>query len=401
MRDAVISEPLRTPVGRIGSALASLQAADLASCVIHALVERSELSGRVDAVVLGQCNPSGEAPAIGRVAALNAGLPVETSGLQVDRRCGSGLEAVLYASMPVQTGVADVVLAGGVESMSNSDFYSTGLRGSHGQGDLVLRDRLVRARETAGGRRYFLDGGMIETAEKLRAMYAIGREEQDELAFLSHQCAVAAQDAGRFDDEIVPVAVKMKGEESCVTFDKHPRRKTSLEDLSQLRPVMLASDPCATVTAGNASGQNDAASVCVVSDHVTAERAGLRPLARLRSWAVAGVDPRLMGLGPLPASQKALTRAGLEMDEIDLIELNEAFAIQVLAVCREWNVTANDFERLNVNGSGISLGHPLGATGARILTTLLREMKRRDVRYGLETLCVGGGQGIAAVFENI
>lgn len=401
MKDAVICEPLRTPVGRIGGALASLKAADLASSVIQALVDRSELSGGVDAVILGQCNPSGEAPAIGRVAALDAGLSIETSGMQVDRRCGSGLEAVLYASMLVQTGVSELVLAGGVESMSNADFYSTELRNPHRQGDLLLHDRLARARQTAGGRRFFLDGGMIETAENLRAMYGIGREEQDELAFLSHQRAVAAQDAGRFDDEIVPMAVKRMGEDTLVTVDEHPRRETSLEHLSQLTPVMGASDPRATVTAGNASGQNDAAAVCVVCDHATAERRGLRPLARLRSWAVAGVDPRHMGLGPIPASHKAITRAGLELNDIDLIELNEAFAVQVLAVCREWKFAKKDVERLNVNGSGISLGHPLGATGARILATLLREMGRRDARYGLETLCIGGGQGIAAVFESI
>jgi acetyl-CoA C-acetyltransferase len=243
---------------------------------------------------------------------------------------------------------------------------------------------------------------MLETAENLRRDYAIPREEQDELAYRSHQRAVAAQDAGRFDDEIVPVTViNRRGVATTLTQDEHPRRDTTVEVLGELKPVMHGEDGEATVTAGNASGQNDAASACIVTTPEKAAELGLRPLGKVVSWAVAGVPPRTMGIGPVPATQKALERAGLSLDDIDLIELNEAFAAQVLACTREWKFADADFERLNVNGSGISLGHPVGATGGRILATLLRELDRREARYGLETMCIGGGQGLTAVFERV
>jgi acetyl-CoA C-acetyltransferase len=271
--------------------------------------------------------------------------------------------------------------------------------GSRG-GDMVLHDTLARGRATAGGANYPVPGGMLETAENLRREYAIGREEQDELALRSHRNAVAAQRAGLFAEEIVPVTVKSRKGDVVVDTDEHPRADANIESLAKLRPVMLSADPEATVTAGNASGQNDAAAVCVVTHPGEAERRGLRPLARLVSWAVAGVAPRVMGIGPVPATARALDRAGLKLSDMDLIELNEAFAVQVLACLREWGLAGTDTDRLNVNGSGISLGHPIGATGCRILTTLLREMDRRGSRYGLETMCIGGGQGLAAVFER-
>jgi len=400
MRDAVVCEPLRTPVGRYGGVLKPLSAAALAAAVIRALCDRAGLeSGDVDDVVFGQGYPNGEAPAIGRVAALDAGLGVEVSGLQLDRRCGSGLQAVCYAAMQVQTGVSDLVIAGGVESMSSVEHYAAGLR--WGAGDHVdLTDRLGRARVTAGGVNHPVPGGMLETAENLRRDYKIGRQEQDELALGSHQRAVAAQEEGRFRDEIVPVTVAGRRGDTTVDRDEHPRRDTCMEQLAALRAVRSTTDPDATVTAGNASGQNDGAAACIVTNPARAEALGLRPLARLVSWAVAGVPPRTMGIGPVPASARALDRAGLDLADMDLIELNEAFAAQVLAVTREWKLGDADFERLNVNGSGISLGHPVGATGARILATLLHEMQRREARYGLETMCIGGGQGIAAVFER-
>jgi acetyl-CoA C-acetyltransferase len=336
------------------------------------------------------------------VAALDAGLPVATPGLQLDRRCGSGLQAVIYAAMQVQTGVSDVVIAGGCESMSQVEFYSTTARYGVSGGDLAFHDRLVRARETAGGERYPVPGGMIETAENLRREYRIPREEQDELAYHSHQRAVAAQDRGGFRDEIVPVAVRdRRGNETMIDTDEHPRRDTTIEKLSALRPVMARQDPEATVTAGNASGQNDAASACLVTTPQRAAELGLRPLGRMVSWAVAGVPPRTMGIGPVPSASKALERSDLRLADMDLIELNEAFASQVLACTREWKFADSDFARLNVNGSGISLGHPVGATGARILATLLHEMDRRQARHGLETMCIGGGQGLAAVFERL
>ena len=396
-RDAVICQPLRTPVGRFGGVLRDVGAATLAATVIRELVDRTGLRGEdIDDVIMGQCYASGEAPAIGRVAALDAGLPIDVPGLQIDRRCGSGLQAVVYACMQVQTGAAELVLAGGADSMSQAEFYSTRPRWGVKGGAIKLEDRLERARVNAGGVNHPVAGGMLETAENVRRQYAIGRAEQDELALRSHERAVAAQDRGAFDEEIVPVAVR----EGVVELDEHPRADTTLEALGRLRAIMGASDPDATVTAGNSSGQNDGAAICVVTHPERAAELGLQPLARLVSWAVAGVPPETMGIGPVPSTQLALERAGLTLEQIDLIELNEAFASQVLAVLREWQLH-DGLERVNVNGSGISLGHPVGATGARILATLLHEMRRREARLGLETMCIGGGQGLAAVFERV
>jgi acetyl-CoA C-acetyltransferase len=403
MSDVVICEPVRTPVGRFGGALAPLSAVDLASTLLTELVRRTGLQeGDVDDVVLGQCYANGESPAIGRIAALDAGLGTGVPGLQVDRRCGSGLQAVLYAAGQVATGAAKVVVAGGAESMSNVEHYALGLRTGVRMGGVELMDRLDRARETAGGRHHPVPGGMLETAENLRRDYGISREEQDELSVRSQQRAGAAHDAGRFADELVPVTVpgRRGRPDVVVDRDEHPRPETTLEDLAKLRPVRLKVDDASTVTAGNASGQNDGAAMCVVTTRDEAERRGMRPLLALRSWAVAGVGPEVMGIGPVPATAAALDRAGLTLDEIDVIELNEAFAAQVLACLREWKVDPGD-ERLNPNGSGISLGHPVGATGARILATMAREMERRESRYGLETMCIGGGQGLAAVFEAV
>ncbi len=403
MRDAVICEPLRTPVGGFGGSLRDVPVQDLASTVVKALLERSGLPPEsVDDVLLGNCYPTMEAPAIGRVAALDAGLPVTASGLQIDRRCGSGLQAVLYAAMSVQTGAAEVVLAGGAESMSNAPFYSTAMRwGVKAGPGVLLQDGLARGRVTAGGVHHPVPGGMIETAENLRREYRIGREEQDEFAVRSHQRAAAATAEGRFADEIVPVTVKGRKGDTVVDRDEHIRPDASVETLAKLRPIMGKQDDEATVTAGNASGQNDGAAVCIVTSPEKAAELGLRPLARLVSWAVAGVPPKTMGIGPVPATARALAQAEVKLSDVDLIELNEAFASQVLACTREWGFTDSDFERVNVNGSGISLGHPVGATGGRILATLTREMARREARYGLETMCIGGGQGLAALFERV
>ncbi|RIK00342.1 MAG: acetyl-CoA C-acyltransferase [Acidobacteria bacterium] len=401
--DVVICEPLRTPVGRYGGVFVDVPATDLAAQVISELMSRTGIDPEsVDDVIFGQCYPNGEAPAIGRVAALDAGLPVTVPGLQLDRRCGSGLQAVLDAAMRVQTGVADVVIAGGVESMSRAEYYTESMRWGAKGAPAALHDRLARGRVTAGGRNHPVPGGMLETAENLRRKYGIGRREQDELAVESHRRAVAAIDSGVFAEEIVPVSVpQRKGDDRVVDRDEHPRADTTVDTLARLRPIMAAQDPEATVTAGNASGQNDGAAACLVTTRAHAERLGLRPLGRLVTWAVAGVAPAEMGIGPVPSTEKALKRAGLTLADIDLIELNEAFAAQALAVTREWGFTAADFERTNVNGSGISLGHPVGATGVRILATLLRELDRRGARYGLETMCIGGGQGLTAIFERV
>ena len=309
LRDAVICEPLRTPVGGYGGVFRDVPAAELAAVVIRELIARTGIEpGAVDDVILGQCYPNGEAPAIGRVAALDAGLPVEVPGSQLDRRCGSGLQAVINAAMQVQTGVCDLVLAGGAESMSQAEFYSTDIRWGVRGGQAALHDRLARGRVTAGGVHHPVPGGMLETAENLRREYGISRAEQDALALASHRKAVAAQAGGRFADEIVPVTVRTRKGETSVGTDEHPRADTTAEKLAALRPVLGRSDPAATVTAGNASGQNDGAAVCVVTHPERAAGLGLRPLGRLVVWAVAGVPPATMGIGPVPATARAVPR---------------------------------------------------------------------------------------------
>jgi acetyl-CoA C-acetyltransferase len=402
MREAVICEPVRTPIGRYGGMFKSQSAVDLGVAALKGLLERTGLApDAVQDVILGHCYPNSDAPAIGRVVALDAGLPVTVPGMQVDRRCGSGLQAVIQACLQVGNGDHDVVIAGGCESMSNVAFYSTDMRWGGARGGVRVHDGLARGRTTAGGRHYPVPGGMLETAENLRRQYGISRLEQDELAVRSHQRAVAAQKDGVLAEEIIPVAVRTRHGEELVDTDEHPRADTSVESLGKLKPVLLAEDPEATVTAGNASGQNDAASMCVVTTPEKADERGLTPLVRLVSWGLAGVAPNIMGIGPVPATEAALAKAGLQLTDIDIIELNEAFAAQALAVMREWNFGPADLDRTNVHGSGISLGHPVGATGGRMLATLARELNRRQARYGLETMCIGGGQGLAAVFERV
>ncbi len=402
MRDAVICEPVRTAVGRYGGMYKGLTAHELGAAVVRGLIARTNIPvTSVDDVLFAQCYPSMDAPALGRVVGLDAGLPVGIGGLQLDRRCGSGLQAIINASMQVATGASDLVMAGGAESMSNAPFYSTTARwGIRGDG-LLLNDALARGRVTAGGINFPVPGGMIETAENLRREYKISREEQDELAFHSHQRAVAAQAQGLFSSVIVPIEVQTPKGVTVLSVDEHPRADTTMETLAKLKPMVGKQDPHATVTAGNASGQNDGASACIVTTRERAGDLGLRPMARIVSWAVAGVEPNRMGIGPVPSTAKALARSGLNFAQLDLIELNEAFASQVLACTREWRFSRSDFDRMNVNGSGISLGHPVGATGGRILATLLPEMERRGARYGLETMCIGGGQGLSAIFERV
>lgn len=402
MRDVVVCEPVRTPIGRYGGMFKTVTAVDLGAQALTGLLERTGLDPvEIDDVVLGHCNGNSEAPAIGRVVALDAGLPVTVPGQHLDRRCGSGLQSVVNAVMGVLSGAQDLVVAGGVESMSNAVFYSTDMRWGGARSGIRVHDGLVRARETAGGSRYPVPGGMIETAENLRAEYAISRTEQDELAVASHARAVAAQNSGVYAEEIIPVTVRGRKGDTVIDTDEHPRADTTLESLAELKPIMGRQDPEATVTAGNASGQNDAAALCVVTTRDKAEELGLRPLVRLRTWAAAGVAPKVMGIGPVPATARALEQAGLTLADMDVIELNEAFAAQALAVMREWRFAAKDLERTNVHGSGISLGHPVGATGTRMVGTLARELDRSGGRYGLVTMCVGGGQGLAAVFEAV
>ena len=402
MRQAVICEPYRTPVGRFGGQFKTVTAQDLGAQLLRGLLARAQPPPeRVDDIIFAHCYPTMDAPALGRVIALDAGLPVGVGGLQLDRRCGSGLQAVIYASMQVATGGSDLVIAGGAESMSNAPFYATDLRWGAEGAAMQFHDALARGRVTAGGVNFPVPGGMIETAENLRRRYAIPRAEQDEFAVGSHRKAVAAQENGTFDQEIIPISVKGRKGAQVIARDEHPRADASVEALAALRPILRASDPDATVTAGNASGQNDGASAAIVTTPEMAASLGLKPFATMISWAVAGVPPDIMGIGPVPACAKALARAELRMSDIDLFEVNEAFAAKALACTREWKFTNAEFARTNVNGSGISLGHPVGATGGRILATLLREMARRKVRYGLETMCIGGGQGLAAIFERV
>ena len=397
MREVAIVSPVRTAVGNFGGGLQGVQAADLGSIVIKETLDRSGIDpAKVDDVILGHGYPSGENPAIGRLVSLKAGLPIEVPGYQLDRRCSSGLQAILNAAMLVQTENADVVIAGGVESMSNAEFYVNESRWGARFGSVTLHDRLARARETISPEeRFGYISGMIETAENLAKQYEISREEQDDYAVRSHQRAVAASESGKFEQEIVAVPVaQRRGDPVPFEKDEGPRADTSVEALARLRPIMNDG----TVTAGNASSQNDAASVCLVVAGDKLEELGLKPLGFLRGWAVTGCHPAYMGIGPVSAVTKVMGKVGMALEDMDLIELNEAFAAQVLAVLREWKLPNQD--KLNVNGSGISLGHPIAATGARILTTLLHEMERRNAQFGLETMCVGGGQGVAAVFER-
>ena len=397
MKRAAIVSPIRTPVGKFQGSLASMTAGELGAVILRELVARTKIDPtRIDDVIFAQGYGSGEAPCIARWSALAADLPISVPGYQLDRRCGSGLQAVIDAAMMVQTGVADVVVAGGVESMSNVEYYSTDMRAGARMGSVTMHDRLQRGRVMSQPiERFGVISGMIETADNLARDYQISREECDEYAAMSHQRAAAAWAAGKFDDELVPVSVKQKkGDPIIFAKDEGVRADATAESLGQLRAL----EKGGVVTAGNASQQNDAAAACLVVSEDKLAELNLDPMGWFVSWAAAGCEPSRMGIGPVPAVERLFARTGMGWDDIDLVELNEAFAPQVLAVLRGWGWDERD--RLNVNGSGISLGHPIGATGGRILANLLREMHRRDARYGLETMCIGGGQGIAAIFER-
>jgi acetyl-CoA C-acetyltransferase len=401
MRRVAIVAPLRTAVGTFGGALRPVRAEQLASTVIKALVEQTGVDPqRIEDVALAQSYSNSEAPCIGRWAALDAGLPVEVPGFQIDRRCGGGLQAVITAAMTVQTGAADVVIAGGVESMSNIEHYTTTTRWGSRAGNQTLYDRLDRGRERSQPAWRFGEiSGMIETAENLAREYGIGRDEADEFSVRSHRRAAAAWESGAFKDEIVPVEVPQR-KADAVVFDRDEgvRPDSSPETLGRLRAIL----PDGTVTAGNAAQQNDAAAACLVVAEDRLDELGLEPIAWFEGWAAVGCEPSMMGIGPVGAAKKLLARADLGFDDLDLIEINEAFAVQVLSVLMGWGVSLAEVEdRLNVNGSGISLGHPIGATGGRILATMLHELKRRQGTYALETMCIGGGQGIAALFKGV
>ncbi|MFL6717203.1 MAG: acetyl-CoA C-acetyltransferase [Burkholderiaceae bacterium] len=397
MKRAAIVSPLRTPIGAFGGALRSIPVEELGAIVARAVVERTGLDpALIEDVIFAHSYANGEVPCTGRWVALQAGFPISVAGMQLDRRCGSGLQAIATAAMMVQTGAADIVMAGGVESMSNVEYYTTDMRWGKRAGSVRFHDRLERGRERSQPEhRFGRISGMIETAENLARDYKISREESDAFALRSHQRAAQAWELGKFDNEVVPVRVpQRKGDPMLVNRDEGIRTDLSLAQLAALKPLMKDG----VVTAGNACQQNDAAAACLIVAEDKLEALGLTPIGYLHSWAAAGCEPSHMGIGPVPAVKKLFGKNGLSFNEMGLVELNEAFACQALACTRGWEWY--DPERLNVNGSGISLGHPVGATGVRIMTSLLHEMQRRDTRYGLETMCIGGGQGLAAVFER-
>ena len=399
MADAYVLDALRTPIGRYGGALSNARPDDLAAHVVKAAVERNGLpTGEIEDVYMGCTNQAGEDNRnVARMALLLAGLPVEVPGVTVNRLCASGLEAVNQAARAIALGDGDLLLAGGVESMSRAPLAMPKPDRSFPRGNQVVYDTTIGWRFTNPKMaELHSTESMGETAENVADRYGVSREDQDEFALASHQRALAAVDAGRFDDEIVPVpAPQPKGDPLVVHADEGPRADTTLEKLVRLRPAFREGG---TVTAGNSSSLNDGAACVVLATAERAKALGAKPLARIVSVGAAGVDPGYMGVGPVPATRKALDRAGLSVDEIDLVELNEAFAAQVLASIRELGIP---HEKVNVNGGAIALGHPLGCSGARILTTLVWEMRRRGARYGLATMCVGVGQGVATIVENL
>jgi len=398
MPDAVILDAVRTPIGRYAGVLAPVRPDDLAARAIAAAVERNRLDpARVDEVYMGCANQAGEDNRnVARVASLLAGLPAEVPGATVNRLCASGLEAVVQGARQIRLGEADLVLAGGVESMSRAPLVmlkpERGFpRGTRELVDSTIGWRFVNPRLAAS----YSTESMGETAENVAERYDVSREDQDAFALESHRRAVAAAEAGRFDDELVTVDVPQpKGDPVTIHADEGPRPDTTLERLAALRPVFREGG---SVTAGNSSQINDGAACVVVASEERARELGREPLARIVSSATAGVDPAYMGIGPVPSSRRALERAGLEPKDIDLVELNEAFASQALASMRELGF---DHDRLNVNGGAIALGHPLGCSGARLIGTLAHELRRRGGRYGVATMCIGVGQGMAAVIEN-
>ncbi len=403
MREAWIVEALRTPVGRYGGALASIRPDDLAAIAIRAVIDRSGIDpALVEDVILGCANQAGEDNRnVARMAGLLAGLPVEVAGQTVNRLCGSGLQAINAAAHAIGADDGDVFIAGGVESMTRAPYVMAKADAAWDRGERVVHDttlgwRFINPKLSAMHHPY----SMGETAENVVERYGdqreVTRERQDAFALLSHQRAITAIEAGVFDDQIVPVEVpQKKGAPIVVSRDEHPRADTSLEALGRLRPAFREGG---SVTAGNSSGINDGAAATLVVEAGRARELGLKPLARVVSTAVAGVDPAIMGIGPVPASHKALARAGITADDLDLVELNEAFASQSVVCIDELGL---DPEKVNVNGGAIALGHPLGASGARLMTMLVHELRRRGGRYGLATMCIGVGQGIATVVERI
>ncbi|KJL06684.1 MULTISPECIES: thiolase family protein [Priestia] len=395
MKDAVIVESVRTPIGKLGGALSNVLVDFLAAKVIKEIVNRSELDpGLVDEVILGQAKQNADSSNLARLALLRAELPVQIPGYTLHRQCGSGLQAINNADMQIKLGLSDVVIAGGAESMSTAPYYIRQARYGYRSGNGLLLDPNTESQPYSQPIEEYGPLRMGDTAENLAKRYKIDRVEQDEFALRSQEFAQRAINNGLFKSEIVPYEVNNRKDSFLFESDEHPR-STTLEKLSTLKPVF---NPNGTVTAGNASGRNDAASAVLMMSESIARERGFTPKARIVAHASSGVSPEIMGIGPVYSTQKALNMSGLCLEDIGLIELNEAFSAQALAVIKELNL---NLETVNVNGGAIALGHPIGATGAILTTKLLHEMERRGEKYGLVTLCIAGGQGITTIFENL
>ena len=396
MRDVVIVSAVRTPIGSIGGTLKNVQPEDLAATVIGGAIEKAGIEKEIiDEVIIGQAKQSTDAPNIARVASLIAKIPERIPAYSVHRQCASGMQAILSGVQQIQTGYSDVILAGGVESMSTAPFYIRGTRFGTGNGNTAFVDPNTESQPKSQPKSIYGEFTMINTADNVANEFHISREEQDAFAYASQQRAIAAIDSGKFKEEIVPVIIPQRKKDPIVfDTDEYPRRDTSLEKLAKLRTIYEGG----YVTAGNASGRNDGACALVLMAAEKAEELGIRPMAKILGGAAAGVDPRIMGIAPVPATRRLLEKLDMNIEDFGLFEINEAFAAQSVACQRELGIPG---DKLNVNGGAIALGHPLGCSGARISTTLIHEMKRRNVKYGLAAICVAGGLGMAMAFELV
>ena len=396
MREVVIVSAARTALGSIGGTLKNVQPETLSTVVMKAVIERAGIdSAIIDEVIFGQAKQTTDAPNIARVAALSAGIPESTPAYSVHRQCASGMQSILSGMQQIQTGYSDVVLVGGVESMSTAPFYIRGARFGVGSGTTQFIDPNTESQPKSQPNDIYGTFNMIQTADNVAAQFGITREECDAFALKSQRNAVAAIDAGKFKDEIVPVIIPQRKKDPIVfEVDEYPKRDTNEEKMAKLKPIFEGG----VTTAGNASGRNDGASAMIIMAKEKAEELGIKPLARIMGAAAAGVDPRIMGTGPIPATRKLLDKLGMTVDDFDLIEINEAFAAQSLACAKELKINP---DKLNVNGGAIALGHPLGCSGNRISTTLIYELGRRNQKYGLASICVAGGLGMAMAFERL
>ncbi|MDI3533778.1 MAG: acetyl-CoA C-acetyltransferase [Thermosediminibacterales bacterium] len=397
MKSVVITSACRTAIGKLGGTLKEVLPEELVKVVIEGAISKSQLEkSMIDEVIVGQTKQTTDAPNIARVASLKAGIPEKVPAYTVHRQCSSGMQAIVNAVWQIQAGYADIVVAAGVESMSTAPYYIRKARFGYGSGNGELLDPNTESQPKSQPEEIYGRFNMGWTAENLAEIYNISREEQDKFAYESHLKAVRATDSGIFKQEIVPVKISQKKGQSIIfEVDEHIRRDTSMEKLARLKPVFKENG---TVTAGNSSGRNDGAAAVIVMSEEKAKELNIKPMVRFVSAGIAGVDPRKMGIGPVPATKKALKRAALTLNDIGLIELNEAFAAQSLACVKELNINT---DILNVNGGAIALGHPLGCSGNRITVTLIHEMLRRKVKYGLAAICVAGGLGMAAIYENV